>query len=49
MDKKSDRTPESFGSYAEAAEFWNAHLDEFRTVEVKSELRNRYFEVEENL
>lgn len=52
MDKKHvDPTPENFSSYEEAAEFWDTHdttdyLDEFRTVEVTSELRVRHFEVE---
>ncbi len=51
MDKKPDKTPERFETYEEAAEFWDTHdatdyLDEFRTVEVKGELRNRYFEIE---
>ncbi|MDQ3815210.1 MAG: BrnA antitoxin family protein [Armatimonadota bacterium] len=52
MDKKPvDPTPEHFDSYEEAAEFWDTHdttdyLDEFRTVEVISELRARHFEVE---
>ncbi len=52
MDKKHvDPTPEHFSSYEEAAEFWDTHdttdyLDEFRTVEVASELRVRHFEVE---
>ena len=50
MDKKPDETPQRFETYEEAAEFWDTHdttdyLDEFRTVEVKSELRNRYFEI----
>lgn len=52
MDKKQiDPTPEHFDSYEEAAEFWDTHdttdyLDEFRTVEFTSELRQRRFEVE---
>ena len=51
MSKKLDELPEEFNSYEEAAEFWDTHdttdyLDEFRTVEMKSELRNRHFEVE---
>ena len=52
MDKEHvDPTPENFKSYEEAAEFWDTHdttdyLDEFRTVEVTSELRARHFEVE---
>jgi hypothetical protein len=44
-------TPAQFDSYEEAAEFWDTHdttdyPDEFRTIEVKSELRARHFEVE---
>jgi predicted HicB family RNase H-like nuclease len=52
MNKKHiDPTPENFKSYEEAAEFWDTHdttdyLDEFRTVEVTTELRARHFEVE---
>ena len=52
MDKEHvDPTPENFKSYEEAAEFWDTHdttdyLDEFRTVEVTTELRARHFEVE---
>lgn len=52
MDKKQvDPTPEHFDSYEAAAEFWDTHdttdyLDEFRTVEVTSELRARHFAVE---
>ena len=49
--KQVDPTPEHFGSYEAAAEFWDTHdttdyLDEFRTVEVTSELRVRHFAVE---
>lgn len=52
MDKKHpDPTPTQFGSYEEAAEFWDSHdttdyLDEFRTVDLKSELHARHFEIE---
>ncbi len=52
MDKKHvEPTPDDFESYEAAAEFWDTHdttdyLDEFRTVEVNSELRARHFEVE---
>ena len=53
MNEKPDELPEEFNSYEEAAEFWDTHdttdyLDEFRTVEVKSELCNRHFEIEED-
>ena len=49
--KHVDPTPENFESYEEAAEFWDTHdttdyLDEFRTVELETELRARHFEVE---
>ena len=52
MDKKHvEPTPDNFESYEAAADFWDTHdttnyLDEFRTVEVNSELRARHFEVE---
>ena len=49
--KPVEPTPAQFDSYEEAAEFWDTHNttdypEEFRTVEVKSELRARHFEVE---
>jgi hypothetical protein len=49
--KQIDPIPDEFSSYEEAAEFWDTHdttdyPDAFRTVEVKSELRQRHFEVE---
>lgn len=52
MDKKRvEPTPDHFESYEAAAEFWDTHdttdyLDEFRTVEVTTELRVRHFEIE---
>lgn len=52
MDKKRvEPTPQHFESYEAAAEFWDTHdttdyLDEFRTVEVTTELRARHFEIE---
>ncbi|MBV9867040.1 MAG: hypothetical protein JO316_16930 [Abitibacteriaceae bacterium] len=52
MDKKHvEPTPDNFESYEAAADFWDSHdttdyLDEFRTIEVKVELRARHFEVE---
>ena len=52
MDKKRvEPTPDNFESYEAAADFWDTHdttdyLDEFRTVEAKTELRGRHFEVE---
>lgn len=51
MDKKHvEPTPDNFESYEAAADFWDTHdttdyLDEFRTVEVNTELRARHFEV----
>lgn len=49
--KQIDPIPDEFSSYEEAAEFWDTHdttdyPDAFRTVEVKSELRQRHYEVE---
>ncbi|HEV7859718.1 MAG TPA: CopG family antitoxin [Pyrinomonadaceae bacterium] len=49
--KQVDPLPEEFGSYEEAAEFWETHdttdyLDSFETVEVESEFRRRHHEVE---
>ena len=52
MDKKRvEPTPDNFESYEAAADFWDTHdttdhLDDFRTVEVNTELRARHFEVE---
>lgn len=53
MAKKKlvDPIPEEFGSYEEAAEFWDTHdttdyPDAFRTVNVSTELRNRHYEIE---
>ena len=44
-------TPDNFESYDAAADFWDTHdttdyADEFRTVEVNTELHARHFEVE---
>jgi predicted transcriptional regulator len=49
--KHIDPIPEEFSSYEEAAEFWEKHdttdyPNAFRNVEVKSELRQRRYEVE---
>ncbi len=49
--KKIDPIPETFGSYEEAAEFWDTHdttdyLDDFETVEVQTQFRHRHFEIE---
>ncbi len=49
--KRLDPLPEEFASYEEAAEFWDTHdttdyLDNFKTVEVQAELKQRRYEVE---
>ncbi len=49
--KQIEPIPEEFDSYEEAAEFWDIHdttdyPDEFVTVHIKTELRQRHFEVE---
>jgi predicted phosphatase len=49
--KEVDPIPEEFGSYEEAAEFWDTHdttdyPDAFRTVNVSTEFRSRHYEVE---
>jgi hypothetical protein len=49
--KQIDPIPEEFASYEEAAEFWDTHdttdyPNEFRTVEVQSDLRKRRTEIE---
>jgi hypothetical protein len=49
--KQIDPIPDEFSSYEEAAEFWGTHdttdyPNTFRIVEVKSELRQRHYEVE---
>ena len=49
--KKVDPIPEEFGSYEEAAEFWDNHdttdyPEAFRTVEAVTEFRRRYYEIE---
>jgi len=49
--KHVDPIPEEFGSYAEAAEFWETHdvseyLADSLPVKVASELRERHFEIE---
>lgn len=49
--KHVDPIPEQFTNYDEAAEFWDTHdttdyLDQFRTIEVTTELRSRRFEIE---
>jgi len=46
-----DPIPEKFNSLEEAGEFWDTHdtmdyPDAFETVEMRSKLRHRYFEVE---
>lgn len=49
--KKNDPIPEEFGSYEEAAEFWDKndttkYLQNSRPVKVVSELRERRYEIE---
>jgi predicted phosphatase len=49
--KKVDPIPEEFGSYEEAAEFWDNHdttdyPEAFRTVEAVTKFRRRYYEIE---
>jgi len=49
--KLIDPIPEEFASYDEAAAFWDTHdttdyPEAFKTVEVKTELRRRHYEVE---
>ena len=49
--KPIDPLPEEFESYEEAADFWDVHditdyPEEFQTVEVQAELRQRHYDVE---
>jgi len=49
--KQVDPIPNEFGSYEEAAEFWDEHdttdyPGSFRTVSVQTELKRRRFEIE---
>ena len=49
--KAIEPIPEEFGSYEEAAEFWETHdttdyPESFETVSVESELRHRRYEIE---
>ena len=49
--KQVEPIPEEFGSYEEAAEFWDTHdtndyPEGFETVAVESELRRRRYEIE---
>lgn len=50
-EKRIDPIPDTFSSLEEAGEFWDTHdtmdyPDAFQTVEVTTERRNRYYEVE---
>ncbi|NIR50187.1 hypothetical protein GWO43_16920 [candidate division KSB1 bacterium] len=50
-NKKIDSIPNEFTSYEEAAEFWASHdttdyPDAFEDVKVKSEFKERHFEIE---
>jgi predicted phosphatase len=49
--KRVEPIPEEFASYEEAAEFWDTHdttdyPDAFRTVDVETIFRGRYYEIE---
>jgi predicted phosphatase len=49
-EKRVDPIPESFESYADAADFWDHHdttdyLDEFETVDVTAKFHRRVFEI----
>jgi len=49
--KQVEPIPEEFGSYEEAAEFWDTHdtsdyPEGFETVAVESELKRRRYEIE---
>ena len=49
--KKIDPIPDEFGSYEEAAEFWDSHdttdyLEHLTSVEVTAEFRGRLYEIE---
>lgn len=49
--KKTDPIPDEFGSYEEAAEFWDSHdttdyLEHLTPVEVTAEFRGRLYELE---
>ena len=48
--RRIDPIPREFSSYEEAAEFWDAHdttdyLEQSRPVKVKSEFRQRLYEI----
>ena len=48
--KSLNPVPQEFGSYAEAADFWDKHdttdyPEVFRTVKMISEFRSRHFEI----
>ncbi len=49
--KDNDPIPEEFGSYEEAAEFWDTHdttnyPDDFESIEVETDFRGRHYEVD---
>jgi predicted phosphatase len=49
--KHVEPIPEEFASYEEAAEFWDTHdttdyPDAFRTADVETTFRGRYYEIE---
>ncbi len=50
-DRKIDPLPEEFGSYEEAAKFWDTHsitdYEEFlEPVDIEVEIQRRHFEIE---
>jgi len=50
-ERKTDPIPEEFGSYEEAARFWDSHDTTdypgcFQTVKVVSELKGRHYEIQ---
>ena len=51
ITKRIDSLPQRFGSYAEAAEFWDTHdvtdyLDKLEEVAVDVDIKGRRFEIE---
>ena len=49
--KKTDPIPDEFGSYEEAAEFWDSHdttdyLEYLTPVEATAEFRGRFYDIE---
>jgi hypothetical protein len=49
--KHIDPIPDEFASYEDAAEFWDSHdtmdyPDAFHSVDIETEFRGRYYEIE---